>query len=166
MAVQKGRPKDIWGYIDQGIQILELAQQAHSLYVRQNVREKRRLLDTVLWNCTLDDVTLYPTYRKPFDLIAEGVRMQVMHPRIGIPKRALVGWGEAGNGTGRQGACQDHSLSADDRSRPIPTLRIRTLKQNGDRPRSGSHTQNAPSLALTSKAPSSWFQMDPPVVRR
>jgi len=49
--------------------ILELANQAHFLYVRQNPAEQAKLLKMVLSNCTIDDVTLYPSYRKPFDLI-------------------------------------------------------------------------------------------------
>ena len=61
-------------YVEQGERILELAQQAHSLYVRQEPSEKRRLLNCVLSNCTVEGLTLYPTYKKPFDLIAEGMK--------------------------------------------------------------------------------------------
>jgi DNA polymerase III psi subunit len=49
--------------------ILELANKARFLYVSQNPAEKAKLLKMVLSNCTLDRATLYPTYRKPFDLI-------------------------------------------------------------------------------------------------
>ena len=49
--------------------ILELANEAYSLYVGQNSRERARLLRMVLSNCHLDAVSVYPTYRKPFDLI-------------------------------------------------------------------------------------------------
>jgi site-specific DNA recombinase len=49
--------------------ILELANKARFLYVSQNPAEKAKLLKMVLSNCTLDSATLYPTYRKPFDLI-------------------------------------------------------------------------------------------------
>ena len=58
--------------LERSSEILELAQAAYSLYVRQNLQEKRKLLDTVLSNCLLKDGTLYPTYRKLFDLIVEG----------------------------------------------------------------------------------------------
>ncbi len=68
-------------YVDQGSKILELAQHAHSLYVTQCGPEKRRLLNCLLSNCTIDGLTLYPTYRKPFDLIAEGVKMSKEYPR-------------------------------------------------------------------------------------
>jgi hypothetical protein len=50
--------------------ILELAQNAHSMYVAQKPTEQAKLLRNVLWNCAIDGVSLYPTYRKPFDLIA------------------------------------------------------------------------------------------------
>ena len=49
--------------------ILELANKAHFLYVSQNPIEKAKLLKMVLSNCVIDRATLYPTYRKPFDLI-------------------------------------------------------------------------------------------------
>lgn len=67
-------------YIDSASEILELAKNAHLLYVKRTPAEKRQLLDNVLSNCTLDGLTVYPTYRKPFDLIAEGVSLQFMLP--------------------------------------------------------------------------------------
>ena len=61
-------------YLFQGVHILELAQKAYSLYVKQKPTQQRRLLNFVLSNCTLIDEKLYPTYKKPFDLIAKGVK--------------------------------------------------------------------------------------------
>jgi len=52
--------------------ILELAKQAENLYKSQNPVEQRRLLQTVLSNCTFDSGTLCPTYSKPFDLLVRG----------------------------------------------------------------------------------------------
>jgi site-specific DNA recombinase len=52
--------------------ILELAKNAYSLYCEQDFVERRRLLDTVLSNCTFDRGTLCPTYVKPFDLLSRG----------------------------------------------------------------------------------------------
>jgi hypothetical protein len=49
--------------------ILELANKAYSLYVRQSPAEQAKLLKIVLSNCAIDAVSIYPTYRKPFDLI-------------------------------------------------------------------------------------------------
>ena len=68
-------------YVDQGTKILELAQHAYSLYVGRELSEKRKLLNCVLSNCTLNGLTLYPTYKKPFDLIAEGVKTSREYPR-------------------------------------------------------------------------------------
>ncbi len=50
---------------------LELANKAYFLYVTQNPAEKAQLLKMVASNCRFDGVTLYPTYRKPFDVIFE-----------------------------------------------------------------------------------------------
>ncbi len=50
------------------VRILELANKAHSLYVTQTPQEM------VLSNCAVDAVSVYPTYRKPFDMIFERVK--------------------------------------------------------------------------------------------
>jgi hypothetical protein len=55
-----------------GEQILELAKKAEILYKSQNAAEQRRLLETVLSNCTFDRGSLCPTYSKPFDLFVRG----------------------------------------------------------------------------------------------
>ncbi len=49
--------------------ILELANKAYFLYVKQAHPERAKLLRMVLSNCGVDAVSLYPTYRKPFNLI-------------------------------------------------------------------------------------------------
>jgi DNA invertase Pin-like site-specific DNA recombinase len=51
--------------------ILELAQKAYFLYLTRKPAEQAELLRNVLLNCSIDAVSLYPTYRKPFDLIAK-----------------------------------------------------------------------------------------------
>jgi hypothetical protein len=51
--------------------ILELAQKAHSLYLTREPAEQGELLRKVLLNCSIDGINLYPTYRKPFDLICK-----------------------------------------------------------------------------------------------
>jgi hypothetical protein len=55
-----------------GEKILELAKQAEFLYKTQSPAEQRRLLETVLSNCTFDCGSLCPTYSKPFDLLVRG----------------------------------------------------------------------------------------------
>jgi site-specific DNA recombinase len=54
--------------------ILELAQKPHSLYVTRKPAEQAELLMKVLLNSSIDAVSLYPTYRKPFDLIFKRAR--------------------------------------------------------------------------------------------
>jgi hypothetical protein len=56
--------------------ILELANKAYSLYVSQDHPEKAKLLKMVLSNCGIDAISLYPTYRKPFDLIFQKARTE------------------------------------------------------------------------------------------
>jgi site-specific DNA recombinase len=53
------------------VRILELANKAYFLCLRQTPTEKAKLLRIVLSNCALDTVSVYPTYRKPFDSILE-----------------------------------------------------------------------------------------------
>lgn len=59
-------------YYEQGVEFIELAQAAPTLYLSQTVDEKAELLRTLLSNCTMKGATLCPTYKKPFNLIAEG----------------------------------------------------------------------------------------------
>ena len=58
-------------YFEQGIQILELTQKLYSVYLQDNPNEKGQLVHLLLSNCTLNDVNLYPTYKKPFNLLVE-----------------------------------------------------------------------------------------------
>jgi site-specific DNA recombinase len=57
-------------YLDEGIRLLELAQRAAILYEKQEMAEKRRLLNFVCSNSIWKDGKLIPNYRKPFDLLA------------------------------------------------------------------------------------------------
>ena len=70
-------------YFELGIHILELANRAYSLYVKQKPVERRKLLHIILSNCTFDGVSLCPTYRRPFDLLAKGPSSYEMLPREG-----------------------------------------------------------------------------------
>jgi hypothetical protein len=47
-----------------GERILELAKKASCLYRKQDPAEQRRLLETMLSNCTFDHGSLCPTYAK------------------------------------------------------------------------------------------------------
>jgi hypothetical protein len=52
--------------------IIELAKNAEILYKSQNPAERRRLLETVLSNCSFDCGSVFPTYTSPFDLLVRG----------------------------------------------------------------------------------------------
>ena len=58
-------------YMDEGVHLLELAQNAQRLFAKQEPREKRRLLNFLLSNCTWEDGKVVPNFRQPFDLLAE-----------------------------------------------------------------------------------------------
>src|SRR4051794_27645378 len=58
-------------YMDEGVQLLELARNAQKLFEQQEPREKRRLLNFVLSNCTWEDGEVVANFRQPFDLLAE-----------------------------------------------------------------------------------------------
>ena len=57
-----------------GVRILELANKAYFLYLKQPPAEKAKLLRIVLSNCKIDSASVDPTYRKPFDLIFQRVK--------------------------------------------------------------------------------------------
>jgi site-specific DNA recombinase len=50
---------------------LELANKACFLYLTRKLAEQAELLRLVLLNCAIDRTSVYPTYRKPFDMIFE-----------------------------------------------------------------------------------------------
>ncbi|MGI8426499.1 MAG: hypothetical protein ACR2M4_07865 [Actinomycetota bacterium] len=58
-------------YMDEGVQILELARNAQRLFERQEPRQKRRLLNFVLSNCTWEHGEVVATFRQLFDLLAK-----------------------------------------------------------------------------------------------
>ncbi|MFN8828830.1 MAG: recombinase family protein [Labrys sp. (in: a-proteobacteria)] len=60
-------------YLSEGIALLELARDAQRLFARQEPREKRRLLDFLLSNCTWYDGKVVATFRQPFDMLAEKI---------------------------------------------------------------------------------------------
>ncbi len=53
--------------------VFELSQTLRSQWLRSDYDAKRRILEIVCLNCTLDGATLCPTIRKPFDVLAEGL---------------------------------------------------------------------------------------------
>jgi len=61
--------------MDEGVQILELACNAQTLFENQEPRQKRRLLNLLLSNCTWEDGEIVAAFRQPFDLLAETTRI-------------------------------------------------------------------------------------------
>ncbi len=70
MAQVQSHQKASDAYNMDGVLILELAQNARRLYEAQSPKEKRRLLDILLSNCTWGGGELNPALKQPFDLIA------------------------------------------------------------------------------------------------
>ncbi len=60
-------------YIEEGIQLLELAQNAGFLFVKQFAHEKRRLLNFLVSNCIWKDGLLTVKFKQPFDVLSEFV---------------------------------------------------------------------------------------------
>ncbi len=59
--------------IDIAVKAFELSQSLRAKWVTADYAAKRRILEIVCLNCTLDDVNLCATKRKPFDLLAKGL---------------------------------------------------------------------------------------------
>jgi site-specific DNA recombinase len=58
-------------FLDEGVALLDLARNAQRLFAKQAPREKRRLLNFLLSNCTWNHGEVVATFRQPFDLLAE-----------------------------------------------------------------------------------------------
>ena len=58
-------------YIEEGVQLLELAQNAGFLFMRQDAHEKRRLLNFLVSNCLWKDGMLTLKFKQPFDMLSE-----------------------------------------------------------------------------------------------
>jgi hypothetical protein len=62
--------------------ILELANQAYSLYVSQDSTEKAKLLRMLFSNCSVDAVSVRPAYTKPFDMIFKRAQSEKWSGRL------------------------------------------------------------------------------------
>jgi len=76
-------------YFDEGIRILELAQNAYSLFVRQKPLKKRRLLNFLLSNCTWKGGELHGEFRQPFDIISVTAIEHDKNKAAGVPSDQL-----------------------------------------------------------------------------
>jgi site-specific DNA recombinase len=73
-----------------GIRILELANKAYFLYLKQPPVEKAKLLRIVLSNCKIDAASVYPTYRKPFGLIFQRAKNEGWRAREDLNLQPLA----------------------------------------------------------------------------
>jgi site-specific DNA recombinase len=62
-------------YLEDGVQLLRLAQTAGRHFAKGDAHEQRRLLDYVLSNSSWKDGRISASFRQPFNLIAETVAM-------------------------------------------------------------------------------------------
>ena len=76
-------------YLEEGVRLLELAQRAHRLFQKQEPREKRRLLNFLLSNCSWKGGELIAVFRQPFDMLvdANSARKQSQEPDGAIRRR-------------------------------------------------------------------------------
>jgi len=58
---------------DLAVKVFELSQTLRQQWLAADYATKRRILEIVFLNCRLDDATLVPLIRKPFDALAEGL---------------------------------------------------------------------------------------------
>jgi site-specific DNA recombinase len=68
---------------DEGVQIVELARNAQKLFERQQPREKRRLVNFVLSNCSWENGEVAATFRQPFGLLACDARVDEFRLQFG-----------------------------------------------------------------------------------
>ena len=60
-------------YLEEGVQLLELARNAQRLFAKQEAKEKRRLLGFLVSNCSWKGGELTAELRQPFAFLAETV---------------------------------------------------------------------------------------------
>jgi site-specific DNA recombinase len=70
-------------YLEEGVRILELARNAQRLFGKQEPREKRRLLNFVVSNCSWKGGELTAALRQPFHLLAETTAIAAQAARDG-----------------------------------------------------------------------------------
>lgn len=70
-------------YYEDSKKIFELAETIYPLYVKADLKQKAGIARILTSNCLVNDATLYPTMRKPFNYIAEGLLCSNWLPREG-----------------------------------------------------------------------------------
>lgn len=82
-------------YMDESVQILELARNAERLFERQEPRQQRRLLNFLLSNCSWKGGEVVATFNQPFDLLSETTLTAASQKATGttVSARNENGWG-------------------------------------------------------------------------
>ena len=75
-------------YMAEGVRLLELARNARRLFEKQEAREKRRLLDFLVSNCSWKDGQLTAEFRQPFDSLAATAMAAATAAAEGRPESA------------------------------------------------------------------------------
>jgi site-specific DNA recombinase len=116
-------------YLEEGIQLLELAQRAHIRFQKQVPREKRRLLNFLLSNCSWKGGELTAIFRQPFDMLidASSPRKQPQVPAVpsGVNFENWLGGLDSNQDSQLQRLmyCQLYDLPADERQQKGPRAR-------------------------------------------
>jgi hypothetical protein len=91
-------------YLEDGVRLIELSQNAQRLFEKQDSREKRRLLNFLVSNSSWQDGELTSTLRQPFDLIAETTAIEAKRKAAGgISNDLSVNWLPGPDSNQRQG---------------------------------------------------------------
>ena len=89
------------GYLEFGVQFLNVANKAKDLYIKQCMEEKSNFLKMILSNCTLKEGILHWEYKRPFDIFANGLSFSKTlgrkdsNPRMAGPKPAALPLGDS-----------------------------------------------------------------------
>ncbi len=70
-------------YLEDGVHLIELAQNARRLFDKQDSREKRRLLNFLVSNSSWKNGELTVTLRQPFDIISENISIDAKRKAVG-----------------------------------------------------------------------------------
>ena len=81
-AIERHQTAD-QSYLEEGVRILELARNAQRLFENQEPREKRRLLNFLVSNCSWKGGELNTVLHQPFDLLAETTAIAAQAARDG-----------------------------------------------------------------------------------
>ncbi len=72
----EGSDRERHEIIDIAVKAFELSQNPRAQWVAADYAAKRRILEILCLNFSLDGVSLVPTMRKPFDMLAEGLEIK------------------------------------------------------------------------------------------